>query len=152
MSAEEQLKSTAVGSWLVRDLVVFGWYDGPTDGLCAFDRPSCEVFFQMIDERYNEDGLDHRLYRLSEIPAGSVDEAQALYELFPKSDQSKQVAIRSRWAEIRANAHRTSLIVYSQNFRQFLGLYEYHDAEPPADWFGALGVELVPTEHLAPHS
>src|SRR5712691_11225607 len=62
--------------WVPGQTIAFDWYDGPRAGVCSLGRPGGEFFFELLDERYNPDGLDDRLYRLSELPPGTVEEVQ----------------------------------------------------------------------------
>src|SRR5690348_12671619 len=75
MSFESTLTSVPVEAWQTKQAVVFDWYDGPRAGICRLERPAVEFAFDLLDERFNEESLDDRLFRLSELPTGSVDTA-----------------------------------------------------------------------------
>src|SRR5436309_5096298 len=79
MTFETKLLSPPVEKCKTRLAIIFDWYDGPRTGLCCLEVPEVEFSFELLDERTNEDGADDRLFRLSELPAGSV--AQALVVL-----------------------------------------------------------------------
>src|SRR5712691_11519086 len=121
MSLEETLLAAPREQWHVARTYVYGWQDGPTHGACEMAAPQCEFFFELLSERYNPDGLDDRIYRLSELPAGSVAELLTLHtqgagRAGPVRDEADR-----RIEEIRAARRPTSLVVYSQDMEHFLG-------------------------------
>jgi hypothetical protein len=69
---ENTLLAAPTSQWLVDQVIVLDWYDGPRGGLCALAHPVAEFFFEFVDEIYNPDGLDMRIMRLKEISAGST--------------------------------------------------------------------------------
>jgi hypothetical protein len=66
------LMSIPPREWVVGQVVVFDWFDGPRAGVARMLRPECEFAFELLDERPRSDDLDDRLFRVSELPAGSV--------------------------------------------------------------------------------
>src|SRR5437899_999379 len=75
MELEALLQSVPVNQWATRQAVVLDWFDGPREGFCALATPACEFFFELLDEKPTDEGLDDRLFRLSALPCGSVAEA-----------------------------------------------------------------------------
>ena len=59
--------------WVVDQVVVLDWYDGPRHGVARLAKPECEFAFDVLNERHNPDGLDLRLFRVSELPTGSLN-------------------------------------------------------------------------------
>jgi hypothetical protein len=153
MNLETLLTAVPVEQWVTRRAIAFDWYDGPREGVCSLAVPGGEFYFQLLEERYNPDGLDDRLYRLSELPPGSVEEIEkAIQDLgrplnpvwvplwkFPSE------AARQRAEEVvqtvQGKARPTPLIVWSRDLEHFLGCWQI-DLAPTdvADWFAALGI------------
>lgn len=72
MNAQETLCSVPASDWMIDQVIVFDWYDGPRAGVARMRRPECEFAFELLAERYNPEGLDDRLFRVYELPQGSV--------------------------------------------------------------------------------
>src|SRR5437763_152297 len=107
MNFEERLLAVPVDQWSVSQVVAFDWYDGPRSGICAFAHPAVEFYFDVVDERYNPDGLDDRLFRLSELPPGSLNRAQAaMRELGKPATPIWSPTWKFPSEPIRANAER----------------------------------------------
>src|SRR5436309_2373273 len=88
MDLEQLLTAVPVSGWRTRQAVVFDWYDGPREGVCALAEPACEFYFELLAEHPTPDDLDDRLFRISELPSGSVDELlAALGDLGPPAPQ-----------------------------------------------------------------
>ena len=73
MSLERELQSSPPVNWHTRKAIIFDWYDGPREGVCALASPKAEFLFELLDERFNSDDLDDRVFRVKELPEGSVD-------------------------------------------------------------------------------
>jgi hypothetical protein len=150
---ETVLSSLPPEQWVTRQATVYDWYDGPREGVCALSRPEAEFYFELLDERYNPDGLDDRLFRLSELPPGSVDAIlSALQNLgtpvnsvwipvwkFPS--EAAQQRAEQRLREIEAVKRPTPMVILTQDMEQFLGCWNV----PPtsnqvADWFSVLRI------------
>jgi hypothetical protein len=128
MNLEEALVSVDFNQWKVRQVIALDWYDGPRDGLCALATPDCEFAFDLLDERFNPDDMDSRLFRLRELSSGSVDSA------FQDDSDANLNRILSQ-------SRLTNVIVHSQDFENFLGFWSL--AEFPSekiDWFTFLGI------------
>jgi hypothetical protein len=151
MSLEELLAKVRVEQWKAGLSIVYDWYDGPREGICRLDEPAVEFFFSLLDERSSPDGLDDRLFRLSELPAGSVADAQsALRELghptgpvwipvwrFP-SEAARQQADQLLRA-IESAKRPTSLVLHTRDMVEFLGCWDAPTTgRPVADWFAEL--------------
>ncbi len=72
MNMQDTLATLPPKEWVVDQVVVFDWYDGPRHGVARLAKPECEFAFDMLEERHNPDGLDLRLFRVNELPTGSV--------------------------------------------------------------------------------
>jgi len=54
-----------VSEWIVGQLIVLDWYDGPTGGLCALLQPRCTVYFEMVAQNWVDGTFRDRLFRLT---------------------------------------------------------------------------------------
>jgi hypothetical protein len=153
MNLETLLGSLPPGQWRTKQAVCFGWYDGPLEGVCALTRPACEFYFELLDERYNPDGLDDRLYRLSEIPSGSVETTLRAVELVGKPvnpvwvpvwrfpNVEEQTKAEEIIEQIEATRRLTTLIVHTRDMEQFLGCWNIEaNGQPIENWFKFLGI------------
>jgi hypothetical protein len=69
---ERELLSTPVYQWVVDQVIVFDYYDGPRGGVCALVKPAVEFVFECQDEQHHPDGLDMRIMRVRALPPKSV--------------------------------------------------------------------------------
>src|ERR1017187_1348185 len=69
---EDVLLSIPSAQWIVAQVVVFDWDDGPRQGLCVLAEPAAEFVFELVAEERNPEGLDMRIVRLKELPPNSV--------------------------------------------------------------------------------
>lgn len=144
MKLEELLQSVPVGQWKAGQSYSFDWHDGPRAGICSLATPGGEFYFEMVDERYNPDGLDDRLFRLSELPTGSVAEVLSIVPDLRHSDESVRHRARHRLETIENSRRPTSLIVLSQDMEHFDGFWRVDLAQADdTDWFAALGIAPV---------
>jgi hypothetical protein len=98
-----------VSDWHISEPVVFDWYDGPKHGVCVLDHMSMEIEFECIAERYNPDGMEHRIFSISQIESGAVAKIRNLLGSDQKnSDRAIDV--------ILCKSRPTGLFVYSFNF------------------------------------
>jgi hypothetical protein len=122
---ESKLTSVPPEQWRVKRLEIVGWYDGPLEGLCELDSPSCTFYFELWAERLMADDVDDRLFRLSTLPEAIVEEMWQFLSTEPAAYStgfSQQV-----WAEQKQRldawlATRTlsNLIVQTWDWKQFL--------------------------------
>jgi hypothetical protein len=154
MNLEKVLVSVPVEQWRTRQAIVSDWNDGPREGFCALANPEVEFHFSLLGERRNRDDADDRLFRLSEIPIGSVAlatkqlrEVGLVPELaspvwcplwrFP-TDEARRRADQALH-EIEAERKPTAMVILTRDLAEFLGCWR-------VDWFSALG---IPTRQLA---
>jgi hypothetical protein len=150
---EPALRSLPAPRWTTRQAIVFDWYDGPREGVCALSNPPGEFRFELLDERPTADDLDDRLYRVSALPAGSVDEiVSALHDLggptgpvwvpvwkFP-TDEARQQAERCL-ESVLVRGQPTPLVIRTPDMLRFLGCWQGDLSGPNgSDWFTALGI------------
>jgi hypothetical protein len=69
---ERELLSTPVEQWVVDQVVVLDYYDGPRGGVCALVKPAVEFVFECQAEQPDPDGLDMRIMRVRALPPQSV--------------------------------------------------------------------------------
>lgn len=152
MALEETLTSVPPGTWVIAQVIVLDWYDGPRQGLCALAEPPCQFHFELLDERPTEDDLDDRLFRLSELPAGSIERAMSILAVlghpsrpvwaptwdFPRPEAQDQA---ERELSVVLDARRpTRLVIRTSNMIAFRGCWLVARDDPgAADWFEALG-------------
>lgn len=157
MDLKKSLAAVPVNQWRAQQVIVFDWHDGPREGLCSLANPQAEFFFDLLDERHNPDGLDDRLFRIREVPAGTV--ARAIEQLgdlgapnspvwipvwsFP-NEASRQHA-EQFLGELLTTATPLSVVVASRDFERFQGCWDTATInQPAADWFSSLSIPLNP--------
>jgi len=141
MKLEELLQSLPADQWKVGQIYSFDWHDGPRAGVCSLAVPGGEFYFQMIDERYNPDGLDDRIFRLSELPAGSVAEVLSVIPDLRSSDEAVRQKAERQLERIENSRRPTSLVILSQYMDYFEGCWHVDPARTDkTDWFAVLGI------------
>ena len=133
MNLETLLMSLPPEQWQTRQAIVFDWFDGAREGLCALTRPAVEFRFQLVEERATEDDLDDRFFRVSELPAGSVDEVLGVLRglgsptgpvwvpLWRFSSELERQSSEQHIGEIEAQARPTPLVIQTPDLQHFLG-------------------------------
>jgi hypothetical protein len=135
------LESLPAEQWRVGQIYCYDWHDGPREGVCCLLKPPAQFYFELLDQRYNRDGLDDRLFRLSELPPGSV--AEVLSTLPDLQNPSEEVRRRAgaRLDAINARRRPTSVIIWTQDMKRFQGCWNVEPSEADVtDWFAALGI------------
>jgi len=141
MKLDELLASVPVNHWRVAQIYSLDWHDGPRGGVCALSVPSCEFYFQMVDEGYNPDGLDDRLFLLSELPPGSVAEVLSLVSDFRSRNDTVRRKAELRLKKIVDRRVASSIIILSQDMEHFDGCWKVDPGRTGVkDWFAALGI------------
>ena len=156
MSIEQKLINCDVSRWRTRLAVVFDWYDGPRHGICALENPQCEFVFYLLDEQTNPDGLDHRLFRISEIPDGSVDNlvsqvavlgspfASVWTPIWRFPTEQKRAEADSDVEKLLDSGRQTNIIFLSQDLISYLGRWNAEVIpNERVDWFAALKIPPV---------
>jgi hypothetical protein len=153
MSFQGDVRALPTTQWVTRQAIIFDWYDGPREGVCALSRPCVEFAFELLDERSNPDDLDDRLFRLKEMPAGSVDGIVAAVTkleppdkvvwvpvwTFPNELEQKQTERRVQ--EILSRAQATPLVIATRDMEHFLGCWQIEPSSNGVrDWFAVLGI------------
>ena len=132
MEWEAKLLADSPEQWVVDQVIVFDWYDGPRRGWCALARPAIEFVFECVEEQPNPDGLDLRSFRIKELPAGSVAQALAVLRYlgptdtpiwcpiwrFPSAESREQT--ESALQDIELHARATDLVVLSTDMERFI--------------------------------
>ncbi|MFO0841147.1 MAG: hypothetical protein U0797_01960 [Gemmataceae bacterium] len=152
MNLERRLLEPPPSAWKTEQAIVFDWYDGPREGFCRLSYPEAEFRFRLVDERSTPDGLDERLLRVDELPAGSVERTLAvLAELgapaapvwvpmwrfaSPENKQRAEAALRA----IEEEARPTHVVFLTQDLQEFLGCWSVDVDANGADWFSMLGI------------
>lgn len=136
-------------SWVIRLVLVMDWYDGPRGGACVLSAPERErdYWFELLDERSRADDVDERLFRLFDLPVGSVDRLVA--RLHPLGSPSETVWV-PRWShddaatlerlgreveEVRARAVESEFVVRSGTMDLFVEGWIVPQGTAVADWF-----------------
>src|SRR5262245_14834799 len=146
MRLEALLQSVPPDQWSVQDVIAFDWYDGPREGVCALAHPQVEFFFALLDERINVNDVDDRLFRLSELPQGSVAGLRSVWQFTTEEDR-RQALQAAR--DLVSAGRPTSLVIRAQEFGQVRGCWNVDRAEQDRkDWFAYLGITpgAIPTE------
>ena len=157
MQLQERLSAIPPREWITNQAVIFDWYDGPRSGACRLANPEGEFLFDLLDERHNPDGLDDRLFRLREIPDGTMERIlTALRELGhpdnavwvpvwkftnPTNRQNAEELLQ----EIESTARALPIVIASRDLEHFQGCWSTKNTNgDAADWFRALGVPVLP--------
>lgn len=142
-SFENVLSAVPVEDWKVQQVVVFDWSDGPREGLCELARPKCCFYFEVVEERPTEDGLDDRFFSVSATPPDSVEKVLSILgELGLPSKPTWVPVWNFRTEEVRLRVERrlddllndlekSDLIVRTPDMVHFLGTAR-RDAAFPA--------------------
>lgn len=121
---------------------MFDWYDGPRHGVCALATPKCEFVFDVIDERYNPDGLDDRLLQLRGIPKGTVAKIlssisslgtpanQVWIPVWKFATPDEQTAAEVAIDEMVTASRPTPLLIWTQDMLTFLGCWKLTELPP----------------------
>ena len=137
MDWEEKLLAMPVDQWLVKQVVVLDWHDGPRHGLCALTNPAVEFFFDLFDEEYNPDGLNLLIVRLKELPLGSVVQfASELNKLGPGpvnrpvwipvwkfATADARCHAEELVEALKARARKTDLLISTPDMTEFTGCW-----------------------------
>ena len=153
MTLEVQLLTCDVSSWLIRQAVIFDWFDGPRQGICALSVPECEFAFDCLAERYNPSGLDDRLYRLREVQKGTINTVVSRISALGSplssiwvpvwrfSSEREKELVDADIDELLENSRLTNVIVHSQDLSVFLGCWNLPQfPSDDTDWFSLLGI------------
>jgi hypothetical protein len=136
MKTQHVLMSVPANSWVAGQVVVFDWFDGPRQGVARMAKPECEFAFELLAERLNPDGLDDRLFRVSELPAGSVtrilDTIHSLgspvnvvwVPVWKFGSEEERLQADQEIDRILSQQRGTGLVVYSRDMITFLGCWE----------------------------
>ena len=159
MNLEQKLLSLPVEQWTTRQALVFDWYDGPRAGVCWLDAPAVEFAFDLLDERRNEDAADDRLFRLNELPEGSVAEILSILQplgqpagplwspVWRFSDHDALQKAEEQLRQVMSRSRPTTVVVYTHDMVEFLGCWNIpFNGRDVADWFAELN---VPRKQLA---
>jgi hypothetical protein len=157
MELEAALRSVPVEEWVTRQAIVFDWFDGPREGVCALARPACEFAFDLLGERASVDALDDRLFRVDALATGSIELILALLAnlgqptnpvwvpIWRFSDDTERQRVDIRLDEVLAARRRTDLVIHTRDMIRFLGCWSVTPrADGVGDWFSLLGVTSGP--------
>lgn len=152
MTLEQALTAHDPGTWRTRQAVVFDWYDGPRSGICALATPECEFAFGCLDERCNPEGCDDRIFRLGELPRGTVERLVSFLKdlggpavpiwipLWTFATGDRKAHADAMVNEILGSARLTNLVVSSQDCETFRNCRLFDEFPPHIDWFDHLGM------------
>jgi hypothetical protein len=148
MNTQRALTSLPPNNWIAGQVVVFDWFDGPRQGVARMAKPECEFTFELIAERYNPDGLDDRLFRVSELPAGSVARiVDAIHSLgsptnvvwapvWKFSNEEDRIRADQQIDRILGQQEGTDLVIHSRDMITFLGCWgDDRVRREGQDWF-----------------
>ncbi len=157
MELENKLAAIPVDEWLTEQAIVFDWQDGPSEGLCSLRHPEAEFQFELLDQRHNPDDLDDRLFRLRQLPMGTVAEALRVLSVLGQpthcvwaplwrfADAAQQRQAEKLLDELQAKATPLDLVIASRDMKHFQGCWRSKTANGEAvDWFARLVVPTTP--------
>ena len=140
-------------TWRLRWVIVLGFYDGMTDGLCQFDHEPDACRFSLLDERIPPDDVNDRLFALARLPAGGGAELiAALSFLGPPTGSvwapswTPDGTARWRRAEeilerLESSREPAFAIVRGDDLTSIRAGWWVEDLGRTDDWFEALGVD-----------
>ncbi|MES2790317.1 MAG: hypothetical protein V4719_11970 [Planctomycetota bacterium] len=153
MDMEQLLLACPVEHWQTRQTVVFDWHDGPRHGICELATPQCEFLFDLVAERFNPNGLDDRLFRLREIPKGTIASILSLISTlgtpaFPVwvpvwsfANVSERAAADAAIDELLNSSRHADIVIRTHDMIAFLGCWQVIAVPPEGtDWFAQLGI------------
>jgi len=91
--------------------------------VCALRTPACEFYFELLDERFNPDGLDERLFRLSELPLGSIAQFEDAARSLGSADEAGRCQARQHVDALRSQKRETALVLLSRDLESFQGCW-----------------------------
>ena len=139
---EARLLAAPPEAWRVRECLVVGWYDGPTEGFCKLETPGATLHFSLLEERHNPHGLDDRLFTIRLLPPGTYEVLQRLFDVEGAEEQLDREMKRAL-----SSATPLDLLISTQNWRQVLGCWRKSAYEPVGrSWFETLGIPPPPPE------
>jgi hypothetical protein len=142
------LTSTTPEDWIVRQVIAFDWYDGPTAGVCELANPSCCFSFQVIGQRYHS-ASDDRLFHVSYLPPDTVERACAVLSVLGRpttpvwapiwsfTDPAERQRIEDEIDALLAQGEPARLIIRASDMTRFVGCWVDVSDEPG---LGAQGV------------
>lgn len=141
MTLQALLLATPVDEWRVAAVCVFDWHDGPRAGLCTLSVPPVEFHFELIDERQNPDGLNDRLFRVSEVPSGSIAAAQTHCASVAHATLETREMAEYGLREIEDHRQPTTLVISTPDMEHFAGCWDSDQrVANGVGWFAALGL------------
>jgi hypothetical protein len=153
MNLETAIFSQAPQAWRTRQAIIFDWYDGPRAGVVSLEYPDCEFHCQFLSEQPNADDLDDRLFRISELPRGSVANILSATRVlgeptnnvwvpvwqFP-SDRDR-AAVEAEIERLLTNRRETDIVIWTRDMKEFLGCWHAErNGIPASSWFTKLGI------------
>jgi hypothetical protein len=157
MQLEKLLAAVPAGQWETKQAIVFDWYDGPRSGICRLANLEGEFLFELLEERLNPEGLDDRLFRLREVPLGTMEKTLAVLgelghpenavwvPIWKFADPMNQQRAEQFLEEVEAKARLLPVVVASRDLKHFQGCWSTEKTNGDVtDWFSTLGAPLVP--------
>ena len=151
MKTQNALLSLPPLDWSVDQVIVFDWYDGPRQGIARLAKPECEFIFDLLAERPNADGLDDRLFRVSEIPPGSVSRVLTAIRwlgnptnvvwvpVWKFDSEEERIRADQEIDRILNQQRSTGLMISSRDLTTFLGCWQEAAGNGQVqDWFSRL--------------
>lgn len=153
MDSANHLTAVPVDQWETQQAIVFDWHDGPREAILSLANPRGEFFFELLDERYNPEGLDERLFRVREIPAGTVAKTLSLLDELGQPEHAVWIPVwkfanamskekaEQFLEEVQAKARQLPVVVASRDLEHFDGCWNTDKTNGQVvDWFSTLGV------------
>jgi hypothetical protein len=151
----ESLLNTDLSEWVVEQVIVQDWHDGPRSGICRLRVPAVELVFELLDERQVEDDLDDRLYAIKIASPGAVDSVLKVLDfagtppspvwspLWRSSDPAQLETASQVIDDVYRQAVATNIVLGSRDFVTFFGRWMVSEANGVVDWFEHLGIKKV---------
>jgi hypothetical protein len=122
---DTDLRYLPAQDWIVKQLLILGWYDGPLEGFCELQTPELVLHFKIVAEFYVEDGVDDRLF---DIRICDKEKYKTLCEVLSHQiDLEKQTTVvpplstaeDNMITELIKSSVESFLLIQSQTMRSF---------------------------------
>ena len=152
MTLEHAICSLPFEQWMPRQVIVLDWHDGPREGIAELSAPECEFHFEILAERYDPVDVDDRLFRLSEVPRGSVRHLLTQFRILGQpvnavwspvwsfTNDEDRLRCDQELKHILDLQRKTDVVILTKDMEHFLGCFQVPLDASQVDWFKALGI------------
>ncbi len=131
---EKILSSIPVDQWQTESLILLDWHDGPIEGVCLLERPTCAFYFQCIGEWHNPEGLDDRIFQVSDFPGITAAQVTELCVYGTQASPSKTLRVDPAFRRIEAilaMRGKPTLVVRTSDMKRFTAVWAVASSVTP---------------------